>query len=626
MGKGKRGKAAKFKKAQEAKKKAAEKLEKAEDGILGAAAASLKKVGEKVLDADDVMNHVSVTGVLDSRIDSRDVQISSFGIGLHGRRLVEDTELHMNYGRRYGLIGRNGSGKSTLLKVLASGELPIPETIDIYHLDTEAKPSDTTAMESVMNIVMDKVRHLEDEMEALMEEDPESQRILDICEELDEQDLATLEARAGELLFGLGFSQPMMHRSTKDMSGGWRMRVALAQALLLQPSLLLLDEPTNHLDLGACIWLEDFLSRYKKTLIVISHSQEFLNTVCTNIMELTHDSKLLVWGGNYDTFVKTKKEKETQQLKQYRKQQDDIQRLQHFIRTCGTYSNLVKQAQSKQKIIDKMIEAGLIQAPHIESVYRFKWPNCGRLPPPVMAFKNVSFSYSGKKEDYLYSNLDFGIDSDSRVALVGPNGAGKSTLLKLMIGELIPCEGEISRHSHLKIAYYNQHSEDQLDMNMNPLDYVMEVYKDGVCPPYSNDGNKINPEVEQWRGILGSYGIEGDRQQMKMSTMSDGLKTRVVFCILALERPHIIMLDEPTNHLDMECINSLADAINKFQGGMVLVSHDFRLLSQVADEIWVCDNKSIKPWKQDGGITSYKNHLRADGVKALDSYKLKCKA
>jgi ATP-binding cassette subfamily F protein 2 len=473
---------------------------------------------------------------------------------------------------------------------------------------------------------MDKVRHLEDEMEALMEEDPESQRIVDICEELDEQDLATLEARAGELLFGLGFSQPMMHRSTKDMSGGWRMRVALAQALLLQPSLLLLDEPTNHLDLGACIWLEDFLSRYKKTLIVISHSQEFLNTVCTNIMELTHDSKLLDWGGNYDTFVKTKKEKETQQLKQYRKQQDDIQRLQHFIRTCGTYSNLVKQAQSKQKIIDKMIEAGLIQAPHIESVYRFKWPNCGQLPPPVMAFKNVSFSYSGKKEDYLYSNLDFGIDSDSRVALVGPNGAGKSTLLKLMIGELIPCEGEISRHSHLKIAYYNQHSEDQLDMNMNPLDYVMEVYKDGVCPPYSNDGKKINPEVEQWRGILGSYGIEGDRQQMKMSTMSDGLKTRVVFCILALERPHIIMLDEPTNHLDMECINSLADAINKFQGGMVLVSHDFRLLSQVADEIWVCDNKSIKPWKQDGGITSYKNHLRADGVKALDSYKLKCKA
>ena len=177
----------------------------------------------------------------------------------------------------------------------------------------------------------------------------------------------------------------------------------------------------------------------------------------------------------------------------------------------------------------------------------------------------------------------------------------------------------------MKIAYYNQHSEDQLNLEMNPLDYVMEVYKDGVVPPYNNDGKKINPEIEQWRGILGSYGIAGDRQKMKMSTMSDGLKTRVVFCILALERPHIIMLDEPTNHLDMECINSLAEAINKFQGGMVLVSHDFRLLSQVADEIWVCDEKTIAPWRKDGGITSYKNHLRSAGEKALDNYKLATK-
>ena len=218
----------------------------------------------------------------------------------------------------------------------------------------------------------------------------------------------------------------MMYRATKDMSGGWRMRVALAQALLLTPTMLLLDEPTNHLDLGACIWLEDYLSRYKKTLVVVSHSQEFLDSVCTNIMELTYDQKLKVWGGNYSTYVKTKEEVRVNTMKQYKKQEDDIKRLKQFIASCGTYSNLVKQAQSKQKIIDKMVEKGLIKPPPPERVYKFKWPNSGGLPPPVMAFKGVSFAYSGKKEDYLYTDLDFGIDTDSRIALVGPNGAGKS--------------------------------------------------------------------------------------------------------------------------------------------------------------------------------------------------------
>ena len=489
MGKGKRRKGGKGKFT--AKKKAEK---KEETSLLDTAANNLKK--SNVNDASGVLQHVSITGVLDSRVDSRDIQISSFSIGLHGRRLIEDADLHLNYGRRYGLIGENGSGKSTMLKVIACGELPIPEHIDIYHLDTEAKPSDTTAMEAVVNIVKDKIKHLEKEMEELMEEDPESERIVQICDELDEQDLSTLEARAGELLFGLGFSQAMMNRATKDMSGGWRMRVSLAQALLLTPTMLLLDEPTNHLDLGACIWLEDYLSRYKKTLIVVSHSAEFLDSVCTNIMELTYDQKLKVWGGNYSSYVKTKEEVRVNTMKQYKKQEDDIKRLKHFIASCGTFSNLVKQAQSKQKIIDKMVEKGLIKPPPPERVYKFKWPNSGGLPPPVMAFKQVSFAYSGKKEDYLYTDLNFGIDTDSRIALVGPNGAGKSTLLKLMMGDLQPTEGAISRHSHLKIAYYNQHSEDQLDLEKTPLDYIMDVYKDGVIPPFQTHGEK---KIQNWK-------------------------------------------------------------------------------------------------------------------------------
>jgi ATP-binding cassette subfamily F protein 2 len=382
---------------------------------------------------EDVTDHIAVTGVLSSRADSRDAHITGFSVILFGRELIMDTELKINYGRRYGLIGSNGSGKSTLLKVIANRMIPIPEPIDMKLLTHEAPPSQQTAMEAVMAVVLDEALALEAKMEALMEEDPSNPEVEFICQRLDLLDTATVEKRTGELLFGLGFTEEMMHKKTCDMSGGWRMRVALSQVLLVQPTLLLLDEPTNHLDLGACVWLEDYLSTYPNTLIVVSHSQDFLNSVCTNIMELDMDSKLVVWGGNYDVMTVTKREKRVNDTKKYNKEQDDIGRLTHFIRTCGTYSNLVKQAQSKQKIIDKMIEAGLTPKPKDPPRYKFKWPSCPQLPPPVLAFDDVSFSYSGKKADYLYTHLDLGIDMDSRIALVGPNGAGKSTLLKVSV-------------------------------------------------------------------------------------------------------------------------------------------------------------------------------------------------
>lgn len=389
------------------------------------------------------------------------------------------------------------------------------------------------------------------------------------------------------------------------------MRVALAQALFVQPTLLLLDEPTNHLDLGACVWLEEYLSTWPTTLVVISHSQDFLNGVCTNIMQLTQKGELVVWQGNYDSYVKTRADREKNQMTKYKKEQDDIEHLQAFIRSCGTFANLRKQADSKQKVIDKMVAAGLTEKPMPDPKYTFSFPGAEPLAPPVMAFHDVAFAYSGKKEDYLYRDLNFGVDMDSRIALVGPNGAGKSTLLKLMRDEIQACEGEIKRHGHLRIGVYNQHSDEILDMKKCPLEFLMELYPEGIT---TTSGLK-KMELDDWRAKLGQYGLQRDRQTRPIGTMSHGLQTRLVMLMIALKNPHILLLDEPTNHLDMDCIDGLADAIKNFTGGCVLVSHDFRLISQVAEVIWVCDDKTIKKWS--GDIVSYKAHLKKQTEKQV---------
>jgi len=553
----------------------------------------------------ECLENAVVTGVLESRETALDIKIGSFSVTSFGRELVKDTNLELNYGNRYGLIGPNGSGKSTILYAIAHREIPIPQNISIWHLDREAEPESETALQVVINTVANEQKRLE-ALQLELLEDPEENidMLTQIDEKLEKMDPSTFESRAAELLYGLGFSQAMTHKETKDMSGGWRMRVALAQALFCQPTLLLLDEPTNHLDLGACVWLEEYLKTWPSILVLISHSQDFLNGVCSNILQLNHKGQLINWGGNYDTYVKTRQEQDVNDLKKYEKEQADIKHLLDFIRSCGTFANLRKQADSKQKIIDKMYAAGLTEKPVKDIPFDFKFPNNAKLAPPVLAFEKVSFSYSGLKEDYLYSNLDFGVDMDSRIALVGPNGAGKSTLLKLMRNELEPCKGEVKRHGHLRIGQYNQHSEEILELDKSPLEFFMRLYADGIV----TDSGMKKLELEEWRRQLGMFGITQDRQTRPMKTLSHGLQTRVVMMMIALRNPHMLLLDEPTNHLDMECIDGLARAIKKFEGGLVLVSHDFRLISQVAEEIWVCDKKTITKWE--GNIQDYKKHLQ----------------
>jgi ATP-binding cassette subfamily F protein 2 len=559
-----------------------------------------------------VLNSASVTAVLSSQAHSQDVKCEQFSLILYGKELVKDTTLELTYGQHYGLVGLNGSGKSTILAAIRAREVPVPDAIDIWHLHEEAPPSDKTAVDSVIAVVADEQQRLEALSLEISEKNPESELLQVIGDKLDKLDPSTYEVRARELLHGLGFTTTMMEKATKDMSGGWRMRVALAQALFVEPMLLLMDEPTNHLDLGACVWLERHLAKYPHCLVVTSHSQDFLDGVCTQIMHLTIDGTLEYYGGNYSRYVATREENAVNTLKKYEKEQSDIKHLEEFIRSCGTFSNLRKQADSKQKIIDKMKAAGLTEKPKADPRYSFRFPNSEKLSPPVLAFQNVSFSYSGKTEDYLYNGVDFGLDCDSRVALVGPNGAGKSTLLKLMLGELDACEGAVQRHAHLRIGRYNQHSTEVLDLDKTPIEFLMSKYPDGMTDAKGH--HKL--DFEGWRRIIGRFGICGDLQMRKMGTFSGGMKSRVVFCLISLTNPHMLLLDEPTNHLDMECIDSLAECINAFDGGLVLVSHDFRLISQVAEQIWICDH-GIEVWK--GDIKSYKKQLENE----LDNPKMK---
>ncbi|KAJ5619141.1 ABC transporter [Penicillium lagena] len=536
------------------------------------------------------------TGVLSSLPSSRDAKITSVSLVFHGKVLITDSTLELNFGRRYGLLGENGCGKSTLLKSIASREFPIPDHIDIYLLNEGAPPSDLGALEWVVREAQNQLDAMEKKAEEILEHDgPDSPILEDLYDRMDKMDPSTFHTRASLILTGLGFNKVTIHKKTKDMSGGWRMRVALAKALFVKPSLLLLDDPTAHLDLEACVWLEEYLKKWERTLVLVSHSMDFLNGVCTTMIDMRM-KQLLYYGGNYDSYSKTREEQETNQMKAYNKQQEEIQHIKKFIASAGTYANLVRQAKSRQKILDKMEADGFIQPVIPDRVFTFRFADVEKLPPPVLSFDDVSFSYSGSWDDTLYEHLDFGVDMDSRTALVGPNGVGKSTLLRLMTGKLSPIGGAVSRHTHLKLGVYSQHSAEQLDLTKSSLDFVRDKF------------SSVSQDYQYWRQQLGRYGLSGEGQTALMGTLSEGQKSRIVFALLAIESPNMILLDEPTNGLDIPTIDSLADAINAFSGGVVVVSHDFRLLDKIAKDIMVCEHKTVRRW--DGSIGAYKKHLR----------------
>merc|ERR1719468_142702 len=460
------------------------------------------------------------TGVRGIHEMARDIKIDNFSVTFYGAEILQDTKLELSCGNRYGLMGVNGCGKSCLLAVLGNREVPIQEHIDIFYLDREVPASEKTALEAVMEADEERIRLEKLAEELVTREDDESQDyLMQIYDRLDELGSDTAEARASHLLSGLQFTHEMQNKKCKDFSGGWRMRVALARALFIKPHLLLLDEPTNHLDLEACVWLEEELKAYPTILMIISHSQDFLNGVCNNIMHMD-GRKLKVYGGNYDTYMKTRTEQVEAQMKQYNWEQEQIAHMKNYIARFGHGSaKLARQAQSKEKALAKMVAEGLTEKVASLHSVSFNFLSCGEIPPPVIMVENVSFRYNENTE-YIYKNLEFGCDLDTRLALVGPNGAGKSTFLKLIYGELIPSEGMIRRHNHLKMARYHQHMHEILEMDLSPLDYMLK------CFPHIK-------ERDEMRKVIGRYGITGKAQTAPMKQLSDGQKCRVVFAYLS---------------------------------------------------------------------------------------------
>lgn len=561
-------------------------------------------IEKKELAAKLVETPFACTGTVRKQVSWQDVIIDSFSLSFLGADLVLDSSLQFSAGHRYGLVGPNGCGKSTLLNAIGAREAPIPEHIDIYHVDGEVEASELTALECVLECDEErkrleaKVEELSSQLSHCEDESADSlnQKLCELFERLDLLGADTAAARATKILLGLGFTNDTVHKQCKDFSGGWRMRVALARALFVCPTLLLLDEPTNHLDMESCVWLEQYLKTWnpKGIQFIISHSQDFMNGVCTNIVHL-HMKKLHYYSGNYDQYVITRAEKEEHQMKHFKFQQDKINHMKNYIARFGHGSaKLARQAKSREKAMARMERAGLTQMIQTDRRINFSFQPCEDLAPPVMVFQNVSFGYPDCP--LLYKNLEFGIDLESRVAIVGPNGVGKTTLLRMMLGELQPTEGMVCPHNKLRIARFNQHFVDQLDMDTTPLQYMRRQFPD-------------EPE-EGMRMLLGRFGITGGPQTQRMATLSDGQKSRVTLAFMSFTNPHILLLDEPTNHLDMESIDALGEALIDFTGGVVLVSHDMRLISVVADELWLCEEQNVRVYR--GDIQEYKTQLLSE--------------
>ncbi|KAL1508734.1 hypothetical protein AB1Y20_004829 [Prymnesium parvum] len=511
-----------------------------------------------------------------------------------GRELIENATFTLVRGRIYGLIGRNGKGKSTLLRALASRAVgDIPAELTVHYVSQEVQMSEESREWTPVQVVLDadvERRLLLQEAAALADDDEHALRLQKVTARLELLDAHSAEERAITLLSNLGFSAELRGRPMSALSGGWRVRTALAAAIFAKPDLLLLDEPTNHLSIGAVLWLARELTTAEtwreRTVVVVSHDRVFLDEVSTDTLHVSGAARRLTQSrGNYTAWAKRREQQQLTHAREMESKQRMIKELRDY-KPLGSTPKAMKIFKSKEKQADKLEEeaceleeaaAALLE--DAETPMSLKAG--GKLPGFAVQVKGVSFAYGGGAP--LFRDVEMGIDSSSRIVLLGENGNGKTTLVKLILGELTPTAGEVLRAGGVRIALVNQHHADQIDLTLSPLQFLMERFP----------GDSSYDHEQQLRSHLHSCGVSGQMQTVPSSALSGGQRSRVALAAVSYTQPHILVLDEPTNNLDLESVASLADCIDKFAGGVVLVSHDQYFVSRVAKEVWVVEKGKV---------------------------------
>ena len=511
------------------------------------------------------------------------ITIDKLTVRLGGRAILQDASAAIPPGARIGLIGRNGAGKSTLMKALIGeiepdqGSIEVPRRARVGYIAQEAPSGSITPFEAVLAGDTERARLLE-EAETCTDMD----RLGDVHERLLAIDAYAAPSRAAIILTGLGFDETMQAQPIDTFSGGWKMRVALGALLLSNPDVLLLDEPSNHLDLEATLWLESFLKAYQGTLLAISHERDLLNNVVTAILHL-QDGKLTLYPGGYDSFEKQRAERAAQLAAAKAAQDAQRARLEDYVARNSARASTAKQAQSRAKMLAKMQPiAALMEDPSLS----FDFPSPDEMRPPLITLDLAAVGYG---ETAILQRLNLRIDPDDRIALLGRNGNGKTTLARLLAAQLAPMDGAMQASGRMRVGYFTQYQVEELSPEGTPLDHMTRAME-GASPGAV-------------RAQLGRFGFSGHRANSRIGTLSGGERARLALALITRDAPHLLILDEPTNHLDVDAREALVQALNAFDGAVILISHDRHMVELTADRLVLVDGGTAKEYA--GSIEDY---------------------